>query len=105
MKNIRLYVSGRISGDPDYLSKFMDAVYELVKAGYEDIINPCCYASADDDWNTAMRKTLSVMLTCGGVALLPDWEESRGAKIEARLAVNLGLEVKPLEAWIAEGGK
>jgi hypothetical protein len=45
------------------------------------------------------------MLTCGGVALLPDWEDSKGAMIEARLAINLGLEVTPVDEWIREGGE
>ena len=102
MKNIRLYLSGRITGESGYQMKFMDAAYELMKAGYEGIENPCCYASADDDWNTAMRKVLAVMLTSDGVALLPGWEDSKGAMIEARLARELGLIVKPLAAWIAE---
>ncbi|MDR2245276.1 MAG: DUF4406 domain-containing protein [Treponema sp.] len=83
MKNIRLYVLGKISGDGDYQIKFMDAVYALWKAGYENIINPCCYVSSDDEWNTSMGKTLAVMLTCGGVALLPAREDSIGGVVRS----------------------
>jgi hypothetical protein len=52
-----------------------------------------------------MRIVLAVMLQCDGVALLPDWEDSRGAKIEERLAGELGIETLPIDGWIkrAEG--
>ena len=99
---MRLYVSGKITGDPDYQIKFIDAVFDLLQAGYKGIENPCCYVSADDDWNTAMRKVLAVMLTCDGLALLHDWKDSKGAMIETRLAYEVGIPVKPIEAWIAE---
>ena len=103
MNTTKIYLSGRITGDQDYQKKFLNAALDLLKAGYTDIENPCCYASGEDGWSTAMRKVLGVMLACGGVALLPGWEDSKGAMIEARLALELGLIVKPLAAWIAEG--
>jgi hypothetical protein len=105
MKNTRLYSSGKITGDGDYENKFLAAALGLTKAGYTDIENPVYHASAGDGWNTAMRKVLSVMLAYGGVALLPDWEESAGARIEARLAREVGIPVKPVDEWIAEGGE
>lgn len=105
MKSIRLYLSGKISGDANYCQKFMKADIRLREAGYSVIENPVLCAEPGDDWNTAMRKVLSVMLTCEGVALLPGWEDSKGAVIEAQLALEVGLTVKPIEAWIAEGGK
>ena len=104
MITTKIYLSGKITGDLDYQKKFLNAAMDLLKAGYTGIENPCYYASEEDGWSVAMRKVLGVMLTCDGVALLPDWEDSRGAKIEARLARELGLIVKPVAAWIAEGG-
>ena len=58
------------------------------------------HAGADDSWIAAMRKTLALLLVCDGVALLPDWKDSKGAGIEARLAADLGLDVRPIELWI-----
>jgi hypothetical protein len=100
MKNLRIYLSGKITGDADYVMKFIHAQNELNNAGYLHIVNPIHLASARDEWNAAMRRALAGMLSCDGVALLPDWRESRGAKIEERLAREIGLVVKPLEDWI-----
>jgi hypothetical protein len=75
-----------------------------VKAGH-DAVNPVEHAGADDSWIAAMRKTLALLLVCDGVALLPDWEDSKGAGIEMRLAVDLGLDVRPIDRWLKDGGK
>jgi hypothetical protein len=40
------------------------------------------------------------MLKSDGVALLPDWSESKGAMIEASLAQEVGIPVKPIEEWM-----
>jgi hypothetical protein len=102
-----IYISGKISGDPLYKQKFNDAEEELINAGYI-VCNPARYAPCDVEWSKAMRMVVAIMLQCGGVALLPDWEESRGAKIEERLARDTGIETLPIAGWLkraADGAK
>jgi hypothetical protein len=95
----KLYISGRITGDKDYREKFLEAENKLYDAGFYPV-NPAACIPANTDWNHAMRKAISLMLQCDGVSLLPDWRKSKGAKIEARLARKLGMDVKPLQEWI-----
>jgi hypothetical protein len=102
MKTTKLYVSGKITGDSNYFQKFTFVWKKLTDAGYRGVEIPPLYATAEMDWAEAMRKVLAVMLTCDGVALLPDWIESKGAKIEACLAAEIGLAVKPIEEWLNE---
>jgi hypothetical protein len=105
LKKQKIYISGKITGDPYYAIKFRSAEHPLEKAGYAPV-NPCLVVPADcESWTEAMKLALRAMLVCDGVALLPDWKKSKGAKIEERLAREIGIPVKPLAEWIAEGGK
>ena len=50
-----------------------------------------------------------ILVKCEVVLLMPDWEESAGAKEEKALAERMGMpvyDIKPyLEAWDEEGGR
>jgi hypothetical protein len=95
----RVYLSGKITGDPDYKTKFGAAEFYLKQAGY-DVSSPASLNIPEGEWQYAMRRALILMLASDGVALLPDWKESKGACIEARLAADVGIPVKPLEQWL-----
>jgi hypothetical protein len=101
MKKIRsLYVSGKITGDRFYRKKFNKAYDELKNAGYWDVYLPMDFVPRSKGWNNDMKMAIRGMLQADGVALLPDWEESKGAAIEARLAQEIGMPIKPIEDWI-----
>jgi hypothetical protein len=95
---MKIYISGRITGDGNYREKFLDAENRLYGAGHFPL-NPAACVSPDTDWNGAMRTAVCLMLKSEGVALLPDWNESKGAIIEVRLAREVGIPVKPIEEW------
>lgn len=44
-------------------------------------------------WQGYMRMAVRQLATCDAILLLRGWEESRGACIERRLAIDLGLKV------------
>lgn len=41
-----------------------------------------------------MRMSLRQIAACDCLCMLPGWRDSRGARIEHRLALDLGLEVR-----------
>ena len=90
----KIYISGKITGDPNYREKFLKEEDRLFSLGYEPV-NPAACVPSGTEWAKAMKTVLRVMLLCDGVSLLPDWRKSRGAKIEARLARKLGMDVRP----------
>ena len=98
----KIYISGKITGDDYYQDKFSAAERQLHGAGYTPV-NPAVLP-ANLTWEQAMRQALCMMLCSDGVAMLPDWVESKGAHIEAELAEAIGMPVKGIEEWI-DGGE
>ena len=94
----RIYICGKVSGDPDYDKKFLKEENRLFSLGYEPV-NPAAFISRKEEWVKAMRMAIRTMLLCDGVSLLPDWKKSKGAKIEAKLARELGLDVRASKDW------
>jgi hypothetical protein len=94
----KIYICGKVSGDPDYNKKFLKEEKRLLSHGYEPI-NPTAIISHKTEWAEAMRIAIRAMLLCDGISLLPDWKKSRGAKIEVRLARELCIEVRSNEKW------
>lgn len=98
---IRLYVSGRITGDPNWRSRFDAAAASLRAAGYE-VISPSDRAPETDDapWEYHMRRDIKALMDCDGVAFLMGWNDSRGACLEHMLASEVGIECRFVESWL-----
>jgi len=94
-----IYIAGKVTGDSNYKVKFYKAESDLFDAGYEPV-NPVVLISEREAWSNAMKKAIRIMLLCDGVALLPDWKKSKGAKIEFKIAKMIGLPIKPLKQWL-----
>jgi len=99
---MKLYLSGKITGYDDYAKDFARARARLEDAGYDTCDPTISGLSEDTPWASAMRQVIGEMLRCDGVALLPGWEESKGACIEARLAKDVGMMTKPVSEWLKD---
>lgn len=94
----RIYICGKVTGDSAYREKFLSEENRLMSFGYTPL-NPAVFIPADEEWEEAMKKAIRTMLLCDGVSLLPDWQQSKGAKIEARIAREVGIEVRESAKW------
>ena len=100
---MRLYLSGKITGNENYKADFTAARVKLEKAGY-DVCDPTAFDLPEDvSWVEAMKYDIREMLRCDSVALLSNWQESKGSCIEARLAKDLGMVPRPISAWLKGG--
>lgn len=45
-------------------------------------------------------ETTGINPAADGIAVLPGWQNSRGARAEVEIATHLGIEVRPVEAWL-----
>lgn len=104
----RVYLCGKISGEPFNMAskKFKDAEKMLLEEYFPDdeIVNPIehCKRVASiyriseevfEDWKWCMSVDFAELLTCDVIALLPDWMDSVGARIEYAIARELKLRV------------
>lgn len=119
-----LYLAGPISGTDDYAERFDAADYALRQEGYETR-NPAKHAGLrtplekakpysrftpgrrppKPSWHDYMRQALRVLAQVDGVALLDDWEDSRGATWEQLIASEvLAIPCLSIADWLELGG-
>lgn len=98
-----LYVAGPMTGLPAFnRPAFFTAEHVLRQAGH-GVVNPARHEPVQGkSWEDYMRDGLTDLLTCSGVALLPGWMDSRGARLEVRTAWTLSIRVQSVEAWTME---
>jgi hypothetical protein len=95
----KIYICGKVTGDPNYYEKFLEEENRLFSLGYEPV-NPAAIVSSNTAWPDAMRIVIRDMLFCDGVSLLPDYKKSKGAIIEARLARDLEMDIRDSGKWL-----
>lgn len=99
----RVYVSGKIAGLPEQEWKglFSKAANKLRYEGYS-VINPA-ENPPRENWEEYMKYDIEGLVHCDYIAVLPNWKDSRGARIEVKLARELKIPVvewdtfKPVE--------
>lgn len=94
---MRLYISGPMSNRKDYnYPAFFQMESDLGEMGHEPI-NPARDApspSPAHTWHFYMVRALRLFRNaCDAIVVLPEWEVSRGARIEVADAVRRGLTV------------
>lgn len=91
---LKVYIAGKIAGDPQYRRKFLAAHMELKNEGHI-VLNsahlPEGMKSAD-----YMRICLAMIDSADLVIFLPDWETSAGARIEHEYCRYTGKRIKLL---------
>lgn len=106
----KVYLSGQITNLPPdkYHENFEKAGEWMVMCDYE-VVNPlhvvaCEAEDCNEDarkpdgsylhhWSCYMRYDIIQMLQCDAIAMLPNWENSKGAHLEKLIAIECGLEV------------
>lgn len=89
---MKIYISGKITGDPDYKIKFKAAEQFVKNAGFE-VINPCSGKPDGMPWEWYMKHDLRQMLECDALYVLDDWHDSTGASLEVSLASELKMKI------------
>lgn len=78
---MKVYLAGKITGDPNYREKFAEAAKKLEERAGVTVISP---AVTPEGLKKAdyMRICFAMLESADTAAFLPDWEDSPGAQLE-----------------------
>jgi hypothetical protein len=113
-----LYISGGITGIPDFTERFDLAKKIVADRGDSPVspldVKPFCISQYHGDpepsceewpgnprsnghtWGCWLRGDLIEMLRCDGIITLPGWERSSGAQLEVVTGLRVGLTLEHL---------
>lgn len=89
---MKVYISGKITGDADYKKKFANAE-EMARAVGFEVFNPARVPDEGKPWEWYMKRDIKELMDCDAILLLKDWEESKGARLEAYIASQLKIKI------------
>lgn len=93
MEKFKIYISGKITNNPVYKLQFAEAERVLKFAGLQPV-NPAREILPEGStWADYMRHDIRLLCDCGAIYMLTNWRQSRGARLEWRLAQKLGLKI------------
>lgn len=99
--NNKIYIAGKVTGDPGYKDKFKDAEAQVrdfcffdkhgVREAMADWsgfqpVSPAKFIPEGMGWRWAMALCIIRLIGCSYVYMLQDWQDSRGARKEHRWA-------------------
>lgn len=97
----KVYLSGPMSGRTNWnRDAFMDA---QARVGKKDVLvfNPHFNGvEMSAPWKEHMRADIRNLMDCDILVQLPEWELSRGARLEWEVAKAIGLEIYTLSEFI-----
>ena len=87
LENYTVYVSGKITDNPNFQDDFARGVCKLREMGFKKIINPCCLSVLNLDYEQYMKICFAMIDASDYVYFLDNWENSEGAKREMNYAI------------------
>lgn len=81
---MKIFISGKITGNPNYRIKFNQAASLLNSRGYI-VLNPALlpFGMTNEEY---MKIGFSMLECCDCIYMLKDWKDSVGAKLEHQYA-------------------
>jgi hypothetical protein len=92
---MKVYISGKISGTSlsETRKRFASVAKAMKRLGYEPV-NPLENGlSEHDTWEAQIAKDIADLLQCKAIYMLQGWQDSKGARIEHYIAIEIGLPI------------
>lgn len=96
---MKVYIAGKITGDPLYKEKFEEACKKISEGKDCIVLNPAALPAGMSNADY-MRICFAMIDSCDFVVTLPDSNESAGAKVELAYADYIGKWIADLPRWL-----
>lgn len=103
---MKVYIAGPMTGIEDYNYPAFNAADTALSQRDFEVLNPVDNEDYNADtyqgqsWSWYLRLAIRQVTYADGIALLPGWENSKGATLEHRVGTALGLDIRPLAEWL-----
>lgn len=89
---LKVYLSGPVSNRDSVLTQKVFARYEAaVREMNMEPVNPLKLGCTGVKWHDDMKLCLHALLECHLILMLPDWQNSEGARLEQLVAKSLNI--------------
>ncbi len=90
----KAYIGGKVTGLPRHEAThhFGTVQKKLQEEGYDTVV-PLDLVEDGMEWNKAMRICIAALVQCDELHLLPNWQDSNGARLERDIAQRLGMNI------------
>lgn len=98
-----IYIAGPMSGVADWNYPLFHEVTKAWRAADWTVLNPAESFGGRTDLPYAryMRNALKLVMKAGHIALLPGWQNSKGAQMEALVAARQGYQFwDAIDGWV-----
>ncbi len=101
-RGVPLYIAGPMTGIAELNYPAFHAAKDALRTAGFGVRSPTDHeVDGDLEWEDWMRRDIPLLLECEGVAVLPGWENSRGASLEVHIAKALDMPVLSLDEWLS----
>ena len=101
---MRVYISGGITGVPDYKENFYNAEVKLKDLGYS-VINPAKVNDilpTDMSYDEYMEIDYKMLDMCEAIYMIPGWNKSNGSKLELERALSRKIRIMTVDDLVEE---
>lgn len=87
-----IYIAGPMSNLPAFNYPAFNAKADYLRARGHNVVNPADHGNVNGaEWADYLRFDLANLTRCESIYLLPGWSNSKGARLEYHVALQLGM--------------